>query len=316
MIFFKRFKRFPFLTVIIVAALIAAVVIYLERVSPRTDRTTIPEGRKTEPREKELPPPPPERKEPEAESGGRQIAVIIDDIGYDLRLVEDLMRIEAPIAFAILPHTPHAREAARLLHTAGKEILLHLPMEPRSYPAENPGEGALFVNMDEREIRRQIEADLNSVPYVAGVNNHMGSRFMEDENKLAVVMQELAKRGLFFVDSMTTPVSRARSAAARAGVRYASRAVFIDHTPGYAAALSNLLQPPRRGREEGKPLLMIGHPRSETVRALREAQPLWRKERVQMIPLSAYLATQDGQEKTAVLAKKAIEHRDSPGRKP
>ena len=91
------------------------------------------------------PPPPPERKEPEAEIGGRQIAVIIDDIGYDLRLVEDLMRIDAPIAFAILPYTPHAREAARLLHAAGKEILLHLPMEPRSYPAENPGEGALFV---------------------------------------------------------------------------------------------------------------------------------------------------------------------------
>ena len=252
MTFFKRFKRFPFLTVIIVAALIAAVVIYLERVAPRTDRTAIPEGRKAEPREKALQPIPPERKGAEAESGGRQIAVIIDDIGYDLRLVEDLMRIEAPIAFAILPHTPHAREAARLLHAAGKEILLHLPMEPRSYPAENPGKGALFVDMDEGEIRRRIETDLTAVPYVSGVNNHMGSRFMEDEAGLAVVMQELAKKGLFFVDSLTTPDSRARSAAARAGVRYASRAVFIDHTPGYAAALANLLQPPRRGWEAGE----------------------------------------------------------------
>ncbi len=305
MTFFKRFKRFPFLTVIIVAALIAAVVIYLERVSPRTDRTVIPEGRRTEPREKALtPPPPPERKEPEAEIGGRQIAVLIDDIGYDLRLVEDLMRIDAPIAFAILPYTPHAREAARLLHAAGKEILLHLPMEPRSYPAENPGKGALFVNMDEGEIRRQIEADLTAVPYVAGVNNHMGSRFMEDEGRLAVVMQELAKKGLFFVDSLTTPVSRARSAAARAGVRYVSRTAFIDHTPGYAAALAKLLEPPRPGWEAGKPLLMIGHPRPETVRALREAQPLWQTEGVRMIPLSAYLASQGGQEKKDVLAKK------------
>ncbi len=126
--------------------------------APGTDRTAIPEGRKAEPREKALQPTPPERKEAEAESEGRQIAVIIDDIGYDLRLVEDLMRIEAPIAFAILPHTPHAREAARLLHAAGKEILLHLPMEPRSYPAENPGEGRSFVDMDEGQIRRQIES--------------------------------------------------------------------------------------------------------------------------------------------------------------
>ena len=303
MAFFKRFRRFPLLTIIVVAALIAAVVIYRERVAPRTDRTAIPEGRTTEPREKTLQPTPPEWKMPEAESGQR-IAVIIDDIGYDLRPVEELMTIEAPIAFAILPHTPHAREAARLLHAAGKEILLHLPMEPRSYPAENPGAGALFVDMGEGEIRRRIEADLTAVPYVSGVNNHMGSRFMEDEAGLAVVMRELAKRRLFFVDSLTTPDSRARSAAARAGVRYASRAVFVDHTPGYAAALSNLLLSPRRGREEGKTLLMIGHPHSETVRALREARPLLQKEGVRMIPLSAYLAMRGGQEKKDVLARK------------
>jgi len=303
MTFFKRFKRFPFLTVIIVAALIAAMVITLERIPPGKDRTAIPEGRKVEPREKALPPIPPERKGAEVESGGRQIAVIIDDIGYDLRLVEDLMRIEAPIAFAILPHTPHAREAARRLHAAGKEILLHLPMEPRSYPADNPGKGALFVDMDEGEIRRQIETDLTAVPYVSGVNNHMGSRFMEDEAGLAVMMEELAKKGLFFVDSLTTPDSRARSAAARAGVRYASRAVFIDHTPDHAAALANLLQPPPRGWAQEKPLLMIGHPRPETMRALREAQPLWQKEGVRMIPLSAYFAVQGGQGKKDTLVK-------------
>jgi polysaccharide deacetylase 2 family uncharacterized protein YibQ len=294
--FFRRFKRFPFLAVIIAAALIAAVVIYLERVAPRTDRTAIPEGRKAKPPGKALKPAPPEWNGPEAKSGGRQIAVIIDDIGYDLPLVEELVRIKAPIAYAILPHTLYALEAASLLHAAGKEILLHLPMEPHSYPAENPGAGALFVDMDEEEIGRRIEADLTAVPYVSGVNNHMGSRFMEDEAKLDVVMRVLAKKRLFFVDSMTTPDSRARSAAARAGVRFAARAVFIDHTPGYAAALSNLMQPPRQGREQGKPLLMIGHPHPETVRALRKAQPLWQKEGVRMIPLSAYLDKHSGAE--------------------
>jgi uncharacterized protein len=307
MVFLKRFKRFPFLTVLIVAALIAAAVIVLERVPPRIDRLPLPEDRKAVPREKAVQPPmppmPPEQKGPESESR-RQIAVIIDDIGYDIRVVEELLRIEAPMAFAILPHTPHAREAAQLLHSAGREILLHLPMEPRAYPKENPGAGALYVDMDEKEIRRQLEADLTAVPYVSGVNNHMGSRFMEDEAGLAVVMQVLAKKGLFFVDSLTTPVSRARSAAARAGVRYASRAVFIDHTPGYSAALSNLLQPPRRGKEPGKPLLMIGHPHPETLRALREASSLLRKEGVRVIPLAAYLAMQDGREGKEVLAKK------------
>ena len=301
---YRRFKRFPFLTVIIAAALIAAVVIYQERVAPREDRTAIPEHRTEEHREKAVPPPLPEQSGSGDESGGRHVAVIIDDIGYDLRLAEELARIEAPIAFAVLPHTPHAREAARLLHAAGKEILLHLPMEPRSYPGNDPGKGALFVRMDPEEIRSRIEADLAVVPHVSGVNNHMGSRFMEDEAGLSVVMQELAKRGLFFVDSVTTDHSRARSAAARVGVRYVARSLFIDHTPGYPAALATLVQPPARGRERTTPLLMIGHPRPETLRALGDALPLWRDEGVRVVPLATYLALKEAREKKDMLAKK------------
>lgn len=296
--FFKSFKRFPFLTVIVAAALIAAVFIFLERVDRRTDQTAVPEIRTTQPRKEALKPEPPERERPGTRDGGRRIAVLIDDIGFDQRVVEELARISAPIAFAILPHTPHAAEAARFLHGAGKEILLHLPMEPHSYPAEDPGAGALFADMDEAAVRGQIEADLAAVPYISGVNNHMGSRFMEDETGLAVVMRELSKRGLFFVDSLTTPRSRARPAAARAGVRFASRAVFIDHAPGYAAALANLTNPPGRGGEAGEPILMIGHPHPETIRALRDAQPLWQKEGTRMIPVSACLDRPGGNDKT------------------
>ncbi len=304
MTLYRRFKRFPFLTVIIAAALIAAVIIYRERVAPREERTAIPEHRGEERREKTVQPPPPERGAPGDERGGRHVAVIIDDIGYDLRLVEELARIEAPLAFAVLPHTPHAREAARLLHAAGKEVLLHLPMEPRSYPGNDPGNGALFVGMNPGELRRRIAADLAAVPHVSGVNNHMGSRFMEDEAGLAVMMQELARRGLFFVDSVTTGHSRARSAAARAGVRYAARSLFIDHAPGYAAALAALVQPPPRGSRRAKPLLMIGHPRPETLRALADAQPLWRDGGVRVIPLTTYLALQESRGKKDMLAKK------------
>jgi len=314
--FFRSFRRFPFLTVIVAAALIAAAVILLERVDRRTDQAAVPEIRTHQPREEALKPETPEPERSGTKGGGRRIAVLIDDIGFDLRTVEELARIRAPIAFAILPHTPHAAEAARLLHGAGKEILLHLPMEPHTYPAEDPGAGALFVDMDEAAIRGQIEADLSAVPYISGVNNHMGSRFMEDETGLAVVMQELSRRGLFFVDSRTTPRSRAQPAAAKAGVRFASRAVFIDHTPGYAAALANLTHPPRRGGKEGNPLLMIGHPHPETIRALRDVQPLWQEEGVRMIPVSACLDRPGGNEKARDAQKNLLTGKMVTGRKP
>jgi polysaccharide deacetylase 2 family uncharacterized protein YibQ len=212
----RNVKRFPLLSVIVAAASIAAVVLFLERVergtpggkvsplsvtrqSPRKEAPGKALTRKT---------PAQEAAEPAARKAGQQgrpIAVIIDDIGFDLRIVEELARIPAPIAFAVLPHTPHAAEAARFLHTAGKEILLHQPMEPHSYPEESPGAGALMVDMDEKQIRRQLRENLAAVPYVSGVNNHMGSRFMGDEARLTTVMEELKKRDLYFVDSRTSP---------------------------------------------------------------------------------------------------------------
>lgn len=289
---------------IFAAASIAAVVIFLERVERETPYGKVPPLSVTRPpSEKETP----ARKaaEPAAPTKRQQdpsIAVIIDDIGFDLRIVEELAGIPAPIAFAVLPYAPHAAEAARLLHAAGKEILLHLPMEPRSYPGESPGPGALMVDMDEGQIRKQIRESLAAVPYVSGVNNHMGSRFMEDEAHLMVVMEELKKRGLYFVDSRTTPDTRGRETANRAGVRFAARGRFIDHLPGYAEALKNLTGPIRR-EGNGKPVLMIGHPHPETVRALRDALPRWQAEGVRLVGLPTFLKTSDEENRNALAAR-------------
>jgi uncharacterized protein len=288
-------RRFPFLAVVIAAALIAAVVLFLERVEQRPDHS----GARRDPG-KETPkrastgkqPKPGLRPEP-APLGtlysGRSVAVIIDDIGFDLRIVQNLAGIPAPIAFAVLPHTPHAVEAAKLLHAAGKEILLHLPMEPYSHPGGSPGSGALMTDMDAGEIRRQIRADLAAVPFVSGVNNHMGSRFMEDEARLAIVMEELKAKDLFFVDSRTTADSRGKESAERAHVRFAARDIFIDHTPGHAAAMERLTGAVRQGQRNGAPLLMIGHPHMETVQAIRDALPFWQQEGVKVIPVSTYV---------------------------
>lgn len=292
-------KRFPFLVVIVSAVLLAAVVLFLERVERPVDRHAKHEVKEPKTEEEQVKPPLPEG--PGEERKGRRLAIIIDDIGFDLQAVEELAAMKAPLTFAILPFTPHAAESAERLHGAGKEILLHLPMEPRSYPEHKPGKGALFIDMSDGTIRKQIAGNLEAVPHVSGVNNHMGSRFMEDEAGLAIVMEELSKSGLFFVDSRTTPKSRGREAAAKAGVRFAARDAFIDHTRGYDHALENLTHLPRSGPDgKGtKPLLLIGHPYPETVKALKKALSVWPDEGVQVIPVSAYLDNTAGPEKFA-----------------
>ena len=297
------------MAVVIAAALIAAVVLILERVEWRDDSAHRRTPVKEVPR-KAAGKVPGQRLQPVPSRGahsGRQIAVIIDDIGRDLRIVEELAGIPVPIAFAVLPRAPHATEAARLLHAAGKEILLHLPMEPHSYPAESPGAGALMLGMDAAEIRERIHEDLTAVPFASGVNNHMGSRFMEDGARLAMVMEELRKRGLFFVDSKTTADSRGMASAGQAGVPFVARDLFIDHAPGYAAALESLTGPFRQGRGNGAPVLMIGHPHAQTVKAIRDALSVWQKDGVRVIPVSACLRISGGSGKSGPHVKREAE---------
>jgi uncharacterized protein len=291
------------LTVVIIAALIAAVFLFWERVDQRPDDSgdrPVPGKERPGKSSAVKPSRPGLGPAPAGARPDRRIAVIIDDIGFDMRIVEKLAAIPAPIAFAVLPHTPHAVEAAKFFHAAGREILLHLPMEPHSYPEELPGAGALMADMDADEIRRQIREDLAAVPFVSGVNNHMGSRFMEDEARLTVVMEELRAKGLFFVDSRTTADSRAKESAERAHVRFVARNVFIDGAPGYAVALENLTGAFRSGKGNSGPLLMIGHPHTDTVRAILDALPFWQKEGIKVIPVSAYLRSSGGTDNRSV----------------
>jgi polysaccharide deacetylase 2 family uncharacterized protein YibQ len=308
----KGLKGFPFLSVFIAAALVAAAFLFWERWDGGlTDRTKAPESREVTPRGSGM-----KGETPAGERrAGQRIAVIIDDIGFDLSLLKELAKIKEPIACAVLPHAPHAAEAADLLHAAGKEILLHLPMEPLAYPAEDPGTGALFVDMDAKEIRGRMEAALAAVPHVRGVNNHMGSRFMKDEAGVALVMEEIARRGLFFVDSRTAPDSRGRDGAARAGIRFAARDLFIDHTPGYEAALSALIHLPRQDRGK-REWLIIGHPHPETLRALQEALPRWREEGIRMIPLSAFVRLPRVKENAEGPRQEPVSRSNTQGRKP
>ncbi|OPY06737.1 MAG: Divergent polysaccharide deacetylase [Syntrophaceae bacterium PtaB.Bin038] len=226
-----------------------------------------------------------------APAGGRErrektVAILIDDIGYDPEALRRLLAIEAPLAFSVLPHTPHARSSAEAVHRARREVLLHLPMEPHGWPERDPGRGAIFASMTEREIRRTLLDDLESVPHARGVNNHMGSKLMEERDPIRTVFRVLQEKGLFFVDSLTTEASVGPALAAECSIRFARRDLFIDDAVDRSRAairLEQLLD----DRETWSELLLIGHPYPETVSALEEAIPRFRAAGIRVVPLSA-----------------------------
>lgn len=218
-------------------------------------------------------------------AAGNRAAFVIDDMGYDVSVLDEILAIDAPITISILPHLPYSVAIARQAHRAGREVLLHLPMEPHDYPERRPGEGVLLLRMNRDEIGDQLEKDIRSVPHISGVNNHMGSRFMEDEEKVAVVLRDIKRRGLFFLDSLTTKDSKGFAVAERIGLPHASRDIFLDNDCDFEEAVSILHRIVEK-RDTWETMIIIGHPHESTVRAIGAVVPVFRDHDIRMVPLS------------------------------
>jgi len=231
-------------------------------------------------------PPPRPPLSPKAE--GTRLALIIDDIGYQLGAAKELINLGLPLTLSILPHSPHGREIALLARKRGLEVLLHLPMEPKGYPGVKPGPGALLTSMTPEELVKVTQDDLASVPGAKGANNHMGSSFTENEKALRPVLQVLADRGLFFIDSVTSPKSRAYYLACGLGMNAARRTIFLDHDhrlPAVRRQVQRMLSL----AQSGSLVVAIGHPHAETIKALAEVAPLLKRQ-VNMVAASQIIS--------------------------
>jgi len=159
---------------------------------------------------------------------GPQLALILDDLGNVYRPIKEVLDWGIPLTLSVFPKRPYSRRIAQEAHLRGLEVMLHLPMEPWGFPKKDPGKGALMHGMSPREVKRVLEEDLGDLPKVCGVNNHMGSRFTEDREAMQEVLRVLRERGLYFVDSLTTPRSVGYRLAREMGVQSYRRDVFLD----------------------------------------------------------------------------------------
>ena len=234
---------------------------------------------------KELPPLKKSSKPPISKPGQLpKVAIIIDDLGYDRKIAEKFSQLDIVITFSILPHSPHQSKIARLAQSKGIDTMLHLPMEPIEWPNVNPGPGTLLTSMTADELIVQLEKNLDAVPNIKGVNNHMGSRMTAESSQMYQIFTILKKKGLFFIDSRTTTASLCKPSARLFQIPFAQRDVFLDH-----------LQEPDSIRKQIKELIKIarlhghavgiGHAHAVTYKILRDMLPDLKNE-VQLVPAS------------------------------
>ena len=201
-----------------------------------------------------------------------EIAIIIDAVGYNRKIATRFADLNRNITFSVLPNSPHKRSIAIKAHRKGLEIMLHLPMEPFEYPKVNPGPGALLVSMTPNELKTQLRKDIAAIPFVKGVNNHMGSRMTSLSSKMYQIFTILKEEDLFFIDSKTAPQSLCKPSARLLQIPFAERNIFLDHfqTPEAVNRQINALL--RRALKNGR-AIGIGHPHKVTFEVLKERLP-------------------------------------------
>ncbi len=222
-----------------------------------------------------------------------RVAIVIDDWGYNRKNLPLLTEIRRPLTLAVLPRLPFSTEVAGEGRRLGEEIILHLPLAAVSRSVK-PESVTIAPGMSAEEIRRIVEEAEMSVPGIDGVSNHMGSAATADRELMRLVLGEIKKRRLFFLDSATTANSVAGEVCRDEGVPWIRRDVFLDVTAGkdeeetrrlIGERLHRLAEVAReRGRAVG-----IGHDRALTLEVLRDTMPELEKEGIRFVRLSELL---------------------------
>ena len=212
-----------------------------------------------------------------------EVAIIMDDIGYNKKQGLAALALPGAITYAIIPHSPNAIFFAKAARKQNKEVMLHAPMSNiHNYPL---GESGLTEHMNETDFNQVLNKALNSVPHITGVNNHMGSLLTQKRIPMEWTMQALSRKGLYFIDSRTTSHSIAWKTAQYYNVPSLKRDVFLDHernTGFITQQFSKLISvAKRRGYA-----IAIAHPYPETIDYLSQNIATLKEQGIHLVPAS------------------------------
>lgn len=214
-----------------------------------------------------------------------KIALVIDDLGRSLEDVEVLASLGIPMTYAVLPFEVLTPQVVRELGRRGEEIFCHLPMEAKG--GANPGPGALRSNMAPEELAAATRRALEAVPGAVGANNHMGSSLSSSREAITPVLEVLAQRGLYYLDSRTTADTVAYSTARQMGLQTGERQVFLDTDRDKEAIRRQFVHLLELARKNGR-AIAIAHPYPETLEVLLQEVPQVRDE-IQFVRASSLM---------------------------
>ena len=206
-----------------------------------------------------------------------KVALIVDDMGYSLKTLRDLEALGLSLTIAILPYSPWAKETAQMAQQYNMEVILHLPLESLNDINSNAAtEGLIHSRMSEKDVLEILEANLNQVPFIRGVNNHMGSKITAEREMMSLILARLKEDNLYFIDSVTSGSSIAFKLAREMSILSAYRHVFLDSETEEGYIRKQLIQLLRQAQRRGM-AVGICHPYDSTLKVLSDNMELLEK---------------------------------------
>lgn len=189
-----------------------------------------------------------------------KLAIVIDDFGArNNQLLKDFCALDSAVNFAILPDLRYSKLVMEMANETGHETLIHIPMEPISYPRHDPGPNAIYVHLTEDEIEKRLEKFIDQFPLCAGANNHMGSLVTSDSKVMKTVLNVLKKHNLYFVDSRTSQSSIAYSLAKKMMIPTTENKLFLDTPNMDIVTLQGKLKQLEYLRKHNDKIVVITH---------------------------------------------------------
>lgn len=213
------------------------------------------------------------------------IAVVLDDVGVARSHAEMAIDLPGVVTLSFMTYADGVANMAARARAKGHELMLHVPMEPLDGDVD-AGPQVLTTDLPEAELLKRLAWGLDRFPGYIGINNHMGSRFTQNERGMSVVLAELKRRGLLFLDSRTINTTVGDKLAARMGLAHVTRDVFLDNEMDQAAVVRQLVETERIAASKGQ-AIAIGHPHPATIAAIRAWMPQAEARGFVIVPLSA-----------------------------
>lgn len=214
------------------------------------------------------------------ETSKAKLAFIIDDFGYNKEVITAYNKMDIPLTYAVLPYETYSIEAANSGAAAGKDIILHLPMESVGHAnAENT---TISTSMTDAEIKKIVNKAIESTPHIIGVNNHQGSQATADKRVMTDILKQIHNDGLYYIDSRTSSASIAYDTAQKLGVPTGENQLFIDNNSDVQEIEAQIQKGADIALKHGSAII-IGHARPHTVEAIRNMIEPLQKEGIEFV---------------------------------